>query len=120
MAFICDASIPTFMLTHWARDRTRGPRLELAETVRRLTSQTADLYGLSDRGRLTVGTRADVNVIDHAALTLSTPGAVHDLPAGGTRLLQPATGYDVTMVAGAVTREHGRDTGARPGRLLRA
>jgi N-acyl-D-amino-acid deacylase len=120
VAFICDASIPTFMLTHWARDRTRGPRLDVAETVRRLTSQPADLYGLADRGRLTVGARADINVIDHAHLTLTTPGAVHDLPTGGTRLLQPASGYDLTMVAGEVTRRNGRDTGARPGRLLRA
>jgi N-acyl-D-aspartate/D-glutamate deacylase len=120
VAFICDASIPTFMLTHWARDRSRGPQLTLTETVRRLTSQPADLYGLTDRGRLTVGARADVNVIDHAQLTLTTPGAVHDLPTGGTRLLQPASGYDLTMVAGEVTRRNGRDTGARPGRLLRA
>jgi N-acyl-D-aspartate/D-glutamate deacylase len=119
VAFICDASIPTYMLTHWARDRARGPRLDLAEVVRRLTSQPADLYGLADRGRLAVGTRADVNVIDHEHLTLSMPAAVHDLPAGGTRLLQPATGYDLTMVAGEITRHHGHDTGARPGRLLR-
>jgi N-acyl-D-amino-acid deacylase len=120
VAFICDASIPTFMLTHWARDRSRGPRLDLAETVRRLTSQPADLYGLTDRGRITVGARADINVIDHANLRLTTPGAVHDLPMGGTRLLQPAFGYDLTMVAGDVTRRNGRDTGARPGRLLRS
>ncbi len=119
-AFICDASIPTYMLTHWARDRTRGPRLELAETVRRLTSQPADLYGLGDRGRVAVGLRADLNVIDHDRLTLSTPKAVHDLPTGGTRLLQPSSGYDVTMVAGTVTRRNGLDTGARPGRLVRA
>ena len=120
MAFICDASIPTYMLTHWARDRTRGPRLDVAETVRRLTSQPADLYGLGDRGRLAVGLRADMNVIDHAHLALSTPRAVHDLPLGGTRLLQRSEGYDVTMVAGTVTRRDGADTGARPGRLLRS
>jgi N-acyl-D-aspartate/D-glutamate deacylase len=120
MAFICDASIPTYLLTHWARDRSRGPRLDLAETVRRLTSQPADLYGLSDRGRLAVGLRADLNVIDHERLTLATPRAVHDLPLGGTRLLQAASGYDVTMVAGHVTRRFGVDTGARPGRLVRS
>jgi N-acyl-D-aspartate/D-glutamate deacylase len=109
VAYICDASIPTYMLTH-----------ELTEVVRRLTSQPAELYRLTDRGRIAVGTRADINVIDHEHLTLSTPTAIHDLPQGGTRLVQPADGYDVTMVAGTTTRRNGQDTGARPGRLLRA
>ncbi len=117
---ICDASIPTYLLTHWVRDRVRGPRLALAEVVRRLSSQPADLYGLADRGRLRVGLRADLNVIDVANLRLEMPRAVADLPAGGTRLLQDAVGYDATIVAGQVTRRHGSDTGARPGRLLRA
>jgi N-acyl-D-aspartate/D-glutamate deacylase len=116
---ICDASIPTYMLTHWVRDRTRGPRLELNDVVRRLTSQPADLYGLADRGRVQVGLRADLNVIDTANLQLELPRAVADLPAGGTRLQQGAVGYDATVVAGQVTRRHGLDTGARPGRLLR-
>jgi N-acyl-D-amino-acid deacylase len=119
VAYICDASIPTFMLTHWARDRNRGPRLPLPEVVRRLTSQPADLYRLDDRGRVAPGLRADLNVIDHAKLSLAAPYATRDLPAGGTRLLQPAAGYDLTMVNGTVTRRHGVDTGARPGRLLR-
>jgi N-acyl-D-aspartate/D-glutamate deacylase len=118
-ASICDASIPTYLLTHWVRDRTRGPRLELADAVRRLTSQPAGLYGLTDRGRIDVGLRADLNVIDTAALTLEMPRAVADLPAGGTRLLQGASGYDATVVAGTVTRRAGVDTGERPGRLLR-
>ena len=116
---ICDASIPTFMLTHWTRDRTRGPQLELSDVVRRLTSQPADLYGFGDRGRLAVGLRADLNVIDHANLRLHAPRAAHDLPAGGVRLLQDASGYRATVVRGQVTRRDGRDTGARPGRLLR-
>jgi len=116
---ICDASIPTFMLTHWARDRTRGPRLELTEVIRRLTSQPADLYGFTDRGRLAEGLRADLNIIDHEGLRLHAPRAVHDLPAGGVRLLQDATGYRATVVNGQVTRRDGVDTGARPGRLLR-
>jgi N-acyl-D-amino-acid deacylase len=120
VAYICDASIPTFMMTHWARDRSRGPRVPLPEVVRRLTSQTSDLYGLNDRGRLVPGLRADINIIDHDRLTLTTPAVSHDLPTGGARLLQPATGYDITMVAGQVTRRGGVDTGARPGRLLRA
>ena len=119
-AFICDASIPTYLLTHWARDRTRGPRLSLPEVVRRLSSQPADLYGLNDRGRVEVGLRADLNVIDADGLRLEMPEAVHDLPGGSVRLLQGATGYDATVVAGTVTRRGGRDTGARPGRLLRA
>jgi N-acyl-D-aspartate/D-glutamate deacylase len=118
-AFVCDASIPTFMLTHWVRDRHRGPRLALADVVHRLTAQPADLYGMRDRGRLALGKRADINVIDLDALQLEPPRAVRDLPAGGTRLLQPATGYDLTMVGGEITRRDGVDTGARPGRLLR-
>jgi N-acyl-D-amino-acid deacylase len=115
----CDASIPTYLLTHWVRDRTRGPRLELTDAVRRLTSQPADLYRLTDRGRIEVGRRADLNVIDTANLHLGMPVPVADLPAGGTRLLQEATGYDATIVGGEITRRNGRDTGARPGRLLR-
>lgn len=118
-AFICDASIPTYLITHWTRDRVRGPKLALPEVIRRLTSQPAELYGLNDRGRLAPGLRADLNVIDHEALRLATPSAVRDLPAGGTRLLQKATGYEATVVAGQVTRRHGEDTGARPGRLVR-
>jgi N-acyl-D-amino-acid deacylase len=118
-AYTCDASIPTYLLAHWARDRHRGPRFELAEVVRRLTSQPADLYGLADRGRLRVGLRADINVIDPARIQLEVPRAAHDLPGGATRLLQDAVGYELTMVAGEVTRRRGRDTGARPGRLVR-
>ena len=116
---ICDASIPTFVLTHWVRDRLRGPRIGLEDAVRRLTSQPADLYGLADRGRLAVGMRADVNVIDFDNLSLQAPVAVKDLPAGGTRVLQAASGYKATIVAGEITRREGQDTGARPGRLLR-
>ena len=116
---ICDASIPTYMLTHWARDRHRGDRLALAECIRRITSQTADLYGFDDRGRVELGKRADLNVIDFERLDLTLPYAVNDLPAGGTRLVQGSVGYDATIVAGEVTRRHGKDTGARPGRLVR-
>jgi N-acyl-D-aspartate/D-glutamate deacylase len=116
---ICDASIPTYMLTHWVRDRSRGPRLELGEVVRRLTSQPAALYGFDDRGRVAEGLRADLNVIDLDRLRLHAPRAVHDLPAGGVRLLQDATGYRATVVDGQVTRRDGVDTGARPGRLVR-
>lgn len=116
---ICDASIPTFMLTHWARDRTRGEGLELEWVVNKQTKATADLFGLSDRGTLEVGKRADVNVIDFDNLVLRSPRMVHDLPAGGRRLIQEAEGYVATLVAGRVTRRHDADTGERPGRLLR-
>ncbi len=116
---ICDASMPTYVLTHWARDRTRGPRLTLEDAVRRLTSQPADLYGLSDRGQVAIGLRADLNVIDFEHLRLHGPRAVADLPAGGTRILQDASGYRATLVNGKITRRDDADTGARPGRLLR-
>lgn len=117
---ICDASIPTYLLTHWARDRARGPRLELEEAVRLQTSATAEVMGVSDRGVIAVGKRADLNVIDFDNLRLEAPRAVSDLPAGGRRLLQSAQGYVATIVAGEVTRREGADTGARPGRLVRA
>lgn len=116
---ICDASIPTFMLTHWARDRDRGEKLPLEWVVKKQTHDTATLYGLSDRGTVEVGKRADLNIIDFDNLTLHGPRLAHDLPAGGRRLLQAADGYDYTIVAGEVTRDHGADTGARPGRLVR-
>ncbi|MCH7789251.1 MAG: amidohydrolase family protein [Acidobacteria bacterium] len=116
---ICDASIPSYLLTHWARDRSRGERLPLELVIAKQTRDTAYLYGLTDRGTLEVGKKADVNVINHAALTLTSPVLVHDLPAGGRRLLQHADGYDYTMVSGQVTRRNGVDTGKRPGGLLR-
>jgi N-acyl-D-amino-acid deacylase len=117
---ICDASIPTYLLTHWARDRHRGPKLAIEQVIRFQTKDTADLMGFDDRGTLEAGKRADINVIDFEALTLGFPQATDDLPAGGRRLVQAATGYDYTIVAGVVTRHHGADTGARPGRLVRA
>jgi len=116
---ICDASYPTFLLTHWARDRHRGPKLALEYVVRKQTRDTATLFGLSDRGVIEVGKKADINVIDMDALTLDLPKMVYDLPAGGRRLIQGARGYEATVVSGAVTRRHGIDTGARPGRLIR-
>jgi N-acyl-D-aspartate/D-glutamate deacylase len=116
---ICDASYPTFLLTHWARDRHRGPKFPLEYVVRKQTLDTATLYGLSDRGVIAFGKKADMNVIDMDALTLELPRMAYDLPAGGRRLIQSARGYDATVVSGAVTRRHGVDTGARPGRLIR-
>ncbi|MEY4165100.1 MAG: hypothetical protein RLZ84_15 [Actinomycetota bacterium] len=117
---ICDASMTTYMLTHWARDRRRGSRIALEEAVRLQTSATADFAGFSDRGVLAVGKRADINIIDFENLRIHFPHAQNDLPAGGTRLLQMASGYKATIVNGEVTRRDGRDTGARPGRLVRA
>src|SRR5262245_31370655 len=116
---ICDASTPTLLLTHWVRGRTRGPRLPLELIVRRQTHETAELYGLDDRGLLAPGRLADVNVIDFDALSLGAPQMVFDLPAGGRRLVQKAPGYRYTVKSGAVTFENGEPTGALPGRLVR-
>jgi N-acyl-D-aspartate/D-glutamate deacylase len=116
---ICDASYPTFLLTHWARDRHRGKGLPLEFVVKKQTADTAALFGLGDRGTIAPGLRADINVIDHDRLTLHTPRVAYDLPAGGRRLMQDASGYVTTMVNGCVTRRGGVDTGARPGRLVR-
>jgi len=116
---ICDASLPTTMLTHWTRDRTRGEKLPLEWVVKKQTHDTAELYGLNDRGTLEPGKRADVNVIDYHALSLQTPEMIYDLPAGGRRLVQRSVGYVATVVAGEITRRDGVDTGARPGRLVR-
>ncbi|MFN3258633.1 MAG: N-acyl-D-amino-acid deacylase family protein [Ilumatobacter sp.] len=118
--FICDASTPTWMLTHWVRDRSRGPRLSLEHVVKKMTADTAALFGFTDRGVLAVGKRADINVIDFDNLRLREPRLVADLPAGGTRLLQAAEGYTATIVAGQITRERDEFTGVRPGRLVRS
>jgi N-acyl-D-amino-acid deacylase len=117
---ICDASICTYLLTHWARDRQRGPKFPLELMVKRQANDTARLFGFSDRGTLNVGKRADLNVIDFDRLTLFRPYMVNDLPAGGARYLQDATGYDFTIVKGVVIRVKGQDTGARPGSLAKA
>jgi N-acyl-D-amino-acid deacylase len=116
---ICDASIPTYLLTHWARDRSRGDKLPIEFLVKKQTHDTARLYGMNDRGTLEAGMRADINVIDYSNLQLLSPKLAHDLPAGGRRLLQEARGYDATLCAGTVVTRDGQDTGARPGRLIR-
>jgi N-acyl-D-amino-acid deacylase len=117
---ICDASVPTYLLTHWVRDRTRGERLSLETVVRKQAAATAEVVGLTDRGTIEVGKKADLNLIDLEHLELHEPRSVADLPAGGRRILQDATGYVATIVNGEVTRRNGVDTGARPGRLVRA
>ncbi len=117
---VVDASMPTYLLTHWARDRSRGPGLPLETVVKGQTAETADFYGFKDRGRLAPGLRADVNVIDHAGLRIHPPHLVNDLPAGGKRLVQGVDGYAATMVAGETVFERGEHTGALPGKLVRA
>jgi N-acyl-D-aspartate/D-glutamate deacylase len=116
---ICDASSPTFLLTHWARDRSRGRQLPLEFLVRKQTRDTAAAYGLQDRGVLAPGYRADLDVIDFERLRLCKPEVVYDLPAGGRRLTQRAQGYRHTFVAGTETLCDDEHTGALPGRLLR-
>jgi N-acyl-D-aspartate/D-glutamate deacylase len=115
---ICDASYPTFMLTYWTRDRA-GPRLSLAQAVRILARDPAQTVGLNDRGLLKAGYKADVNVIDLDRLALHAPHVRHDLPGGGRRLDQAASGFVATIVSGEVIRRDDRATGARPGRLVR-
>ena len=117
---ICDASMPTFLLTHWARDRRRGERIPIEQAVRLQTSNTASVYGLADRGVIAPGKRADFNVIDFDRLALHAPEMVFDLPAGGRRLVQHVDGYRATIVSGEVTFEDGEPTGAMPGKLVRA
>jgi N-acyl-D-aspartate/D-glutamate deacylase len=114
----CDASTTTFMLSYWARDRKTG-RIPVQEAVRQITSSTADLYGLSDRGRLVPGCVGDMNVIDAERIGLHRPQLVHDLPGGARRLVQRAVGYEYTIKSGQVTFDHGESAGARPGTLLR-
>jgi N-acyl-D-aspartate/D-glutamate deacylase len=116
---ICDAGSPTFLLSHWARDRKRGPGLPLEFLVHKQTRQTALAYGLADRGLLAPGYKADINVIDFERLRLLKPHVVYDLPAGGKRLMQHAEGYRHTFVAGLETVCDGEHTGQLPGRLLR-
>ena len=117
---VCDASFPTYLMSHWTRDRTRGERIELPRAVKMLTADLADYLGLADRGRIKPGLKADLNVIDPDGLRLQPPRLVKDLPAGGQRLLQDAVGYRATIVSGQVVVREDELTQARPGRLVRA
>jgi N-acyl-D-amino-acid deacylase len=120
-AMICDASYPTYLLSFWAKEggRTRGPGLPLEYVVKKQAFDTAQLYGLTDRGVIAEGKKADINVIDMTRIDVGRPYMAYDLPADGKRLLQGSTGYVNTIVSGVVTRRDGVDTGARPGRLVR-
>jgi N-acyl-D-aspartate/D-glutamate deacylase len=115
---ICDASMPTYFLMHWARDRPRG-RFSIEQAVRKLSGLPAAMMGFRDRGTIELGKKADLNVIDFTKLSLASPHLVSDLPAGGRRFLQDARGYRATIVSGAVVSEHDALTGARPGRVVR-
>lgn len=119
VGYICDASCMTHMLVHWARDRTRGPRLPVEQAVRRISHDNAMAMGLADRGVIGAGRKADINVIDFARLRMRAPEMHYDLPAGGKRLVQKAEGYVATVLSGAVTYRDGEATGALPGRLVR-
>ena len=116
---ICDGGTPTFMLTHWARDRTRGPKLPIEEIIRIQMKDTAEQYGLYDRGVLAPGMKADLNVIDFENLSFTHPEMRFDLPAGGRRLWQGAKGYRATVLSGVVVAENDEPTGELPGRLIR-
>jgi N-acyl-D-amino-acid deacylase len=116
---ICDASAPTFLLSHWARDRKRGPGLPLEFLVKKHTADTAAAYGLGDRGVLAPGMRADIAVIDFDRLALTRPEVIYDLPAGGRRLMQRARGYRHVFVSGVETLQGDAHTGNLPGRLVR-
>ena len=116
---ICDVSLPTFMLTHWCRDRDRGPQLDLAKVIRGQTKDTAEAIGLHDRGVLKPGYLADINIIDFERLTLGTPYMVFDLPTGARRLMQNAEGYIATIKRGEVIYRNGQPTEALPGQLVR-
>ncbi len=115
VGFILDAGFPTWLMTYWGRERGR---YDIPEVIRRLTSDTAHAAGLDDRGTIAVGKKADLNVIDYDNVAFGKPYVTYDLPAGGKRLLQKATGYDATIVSGVVTYRNGEPTGALPGRLV--
>ncbi|HET6793406.1 MAG TPA: amidohydrolase family protein [Acidimicrobiales bacterium] len=119
VGFICDGSMPTFMLTHWARDRKRGATIPLEQAVHLQTRRTAQLFGFDDRGLLAPGYLADLNVIDFDNLTLGQVQMSYDLPASGKRLTQRGRGYTATVKSGVVVRDHDEATGERPGVLLR-
>jgi N-acyl-D-aspartate/D-glutamate deacylase len=116
---ICDSSFPTYFLQRWARDAAENERIELPKAIAELTSKTAATVGLTDRGLLAPGMKADINVIDFDGLQLRVPEIVYDLPAGGKRMLQKVDGIVATIVNGRITYRNGEHTGELPGRLVR-
>jgi N-acyl-D-aspartate/D-glutamate deacylase len=120
VGIMCDSTATSYTLTHWTRDRARGPLFPVAWAVKRLTSDNAAEMGLHDRGVLKPGLKADLNVLDYDNMRLRRPEVVYDLPAGGKRLVQRTDGFDATIVSGEIVYRHGEATGALPGRLVRA
>jgi N-acyl-D-aspartate/D-glutamate deacylase len=120
VGLISDGSFPTFLISHWAKDRTRGPKLPLEKLVKAQSADTAALVGLTDRGRIAEGLKADLNLIDFEQLGVVPPEIAYDLPTGGKRLVQRARGYVATVCSGAVTFEGGESTGELPGKLVRS
>lgn len=120
VSLIFDAVNPTYQLTYWTRDRKQGETLPLSHVIHRATRRNAELFGFNDRGLIAPGMRADINVIDYDELSLGELAVQYDLPAGGGRLMQGANGYRATLINGVVTRRFDKDTGARPGRLIRS
>jgi N-acyl-D-aspartate/D-glutamate deacylase len=118
--YICDASYPTYLIKHWARDRTRGPKFGLEFLVHAQTQRNARGMGLTDRGALLPGMKADINLIDFGKLNLTPPEMIYDLPAGGRRLVQRGLGYEATFVSGEMVMQQGQATGALPGTLVRS
>ena len=116
---VCDATFPTYLLSHWTRDRERGGKIALERAVQMITADTADHMGYTDRGRIALGKKADINVIDYENLKIKAPRMIQDLPAGGQRLMQEVSGYKATLVSGVPVVENDKLTGARPGRLVR-
>jgi len=119
VGIMCDATATSYTLTHWTRDRTRGSLFPVSAIIKRLAADTAAAVGMTDRGFLRAGFKADINILDYDRLRLRSPEIVYDLPAGGKRLIQRTDGFDATLVAGAVVYRNGEATGALPGRLLR-
>jgi len=117
--YICDASFPLYLMTHWGRDRTRGERIALEQLVKWQTADAAAAVGLHDRGLIAPGFKADINIFDFDRLRLRKPHIAHDLPAGGRRLAQSAEGIVATLVSGVVTYQEGVSTGSLPGQLIR-
>jgi N-acyl-D-aspartate/D-glutamate deacylase len=119
VGIMCDATATSYTLTHWTRDRGRGSLFPISWAIKRLTSDNADAIGLRDRGRLQVGLKADINILDYDKMRLRRPEIVYDLPTGGKRLVQRTDGFDATIVSGAIVYRHGEATGVLPGRLVR-
>ena len=117
---ISDASFPTTLVQHWSRDRNRGSKLPLETVIKMQTSETANLLGIKDRGIIEEGYKADINIIDYEGLTLHEPEIVNDLPAGGRRLVQKASGYEYTIVSGSIAFIKGEATGELNGKLIRS